>query len=269
MDQPNVVACPSCGKQFRLSSEHWGKQLRCKECNHVFSLHAPGGDPPPREPPVGTSQPVSVGAGRVVRISKRFFDVSFVLVGISSIIQLLLLALAPIRYAIDLVAFPYYVLVWIIGVPTVLYGTVLMYIVLFKMWAALQPWGLARTSPGKAVGFCFIPFWNFYWVFQAYWGWTKDYNRTISRHRVSARPVPEGLALTCCVLMLVLAILIPLPPEYTYYYGSPGGHSTLRGVLTLKSLAHATWPILPILLMLLLRKACAAINALADAREQR
>lgn len=75
----------------------------------------------------------------------------------------------------------------------------------YKMWAAIQD-GHARTTPGKAVGFMFIPFFNLYWMFQAIWGFSMDYNAYIERHSIEARPLPAGLFLTFCILSLVGAI---------------------------------------------------------------
>lgn len=60
-------------------------------------------------------------------------------------------------------------------------GTILMFVLLYKLWGVVQD-GQAATTPGKAVGFLFIPFYNFYWIFQAYWGLAKDLNRYIKQH---------------------------------------------------------------------------------------
>jgi len=39
-------------------------------------------------------------------------------------------------------------------------STVFMYILLYQCWKLIPP-DIARTTPGKAIGFCFIPFFNF------------------------------------------------------------------------------------------------------------
>jgi len=75
----------------------------------------------------------------------------------------------------------------------------------YKMWAAIQD-GHARTTPGKAVGFMFIPFFNLYWMFQAIWGFSVDYNAYIERHSIETQPLPAGLFLTFCILSLAGAI---------------------------------------------------------------
>jgi len=85
-----------------------------------------------------------------------------------------------------------------------------------KMWTAIQD-GHARTTPNKAVGFLLIPFFNFYWVFQAFWGFSKDYNALISRRSVDAPNTPEGLYLTYAILSVALffipQIITKTPPE--------------------------------------------------------
>ena len=79
-------------------------------------------------------------------------------------------------------------------------GVVLM-VLFYKMWAAIQD-AYVRTSPGKAVGFLLIPFFNVYWAFQAIWGFAKDYNRFVARHGVIAMPLPDGLFLAYTILTL-------------------------------------------------------------------
>jgi len=82
-----------------------------------------------------------------------------------------------------------------------LYSAILALIFYYKMWESIQD-GHARTSPGKAVGFLFIPFFNLYWIFQALWGFSQDYNAYVDRHGVSTRKLPEGLFLACSILPL-------------------------------------------------------------------
>lgn len=58
---------------------------------------------------------------------------------------------------------------------------VLYFILMYRFWQIIQD-GFARTTPGKAVGFLFIPVFNFYWYFVAYLGLAKDQNKYITRH---------------------------------------------------------------------------------------
>jgi len=88
------------------------------------------------------------------------------------------------------------------GYLLVLYSGVIGFVLLYKVWAAIQD-GHARTTPGKAVGYLFIPFFQLYWVFQAYWGYAKDYNSYITRHNISTSRLPEGLFLAYCIVPFV------------------------------------------------------------------
>lgn len=72
--------------------------------------------------------------------------------------------------------------------------------------------GLARTTPGKAVGFLFIPFFNFYWAFQAVPGLATDVNRTLEAMghvHPNSPPSPRvsrGLGIAWCVCSILGAI---------------------------------------------------------------
>lgn len=56
-----------------------------------------------------------------------------------------------------------------------------VYLILFTIlhyrWWDTLPSGWRRTSPGKAVGLCFIPIVNLFWNFVAYLGLAQDLNR--------------------------------------------------------------------------------------------
>jgi len=100
----------------------------------------------------------------------------------------------------------YFMIMWICfaaAIPTcglgVLPGVVFMYILLYQLWK-LVPADIAQTSPGKAVGFCFIPFFNFYWVpFVALKGLGEDMNRTLQRYGIQYQ-VNMNLGLTVVIL---------------------------------------------------------------------
>ncbi len=95
--------------------------------------------------------------------------------------------------------------VLIVGIFGVIAGAVFMYMLIYELWK-LVPTDIARTTPGKAVGFCFIPFFNFYWIFVAFRGLGEDLNKTFSQRGIQYQ-VNEGLGLAYCVL--VCACIIP------------------------------------------------------------
>lgn len=86
-------------------------------------------------------------------------------------------------------------------------GGVLQYILIYKFWQIVQD-GFARTSPGKAVGFLFIPFFNFYWLFVAYFGLSRDFKSYIERHLPygSVRKPHPALALSYLIFGWVFVL---------------------------------------------------------------
>ncbi|MFH1035790.1 MAG: hypothetical protein V1806_14875, partial [Pseudomonadota bacterium] len=94
-----------------------------------------------------------------------------------------------------------------LGMVSLVAMTILWMVLLSKCWKSIQ-FGPAlsepaRTTPGKAVGFLFIPLFNLYWMFQAVWGLAVDLNRFCAAHRIEAPRVNESLALATCVMALV------------------------------------------------------------------
>jgi len=128
------------------------------------------------------------------------------------------------------------VLIILMGFCAVIYSSVIMAIMVYKMWKAIQD-GHARTTPGKAVGFLFIPFFNLYWIFQAFWGFSVDYNTYIESHSIAVNKLPAGLFLTYAILSVASAVP---------YIGILPGLGAF------------------IILMILVVQICNAVNALPD-----
>ena len=72
-------------------------------------------------------------------------------------------------------------------------------VLLYRLWGVVQD-GQAKTTPGSAIGFLFIPCFNFYWQFVAFWGLSKELNRISRQYRFGAPEVNEALALTASIL---------------------------------------------------------------------
>jgi len=83
-----------------------------------------------------------------------------------------------------------------------------------RAWTCLQSGG-AQTTPGKAVGFMFIPFFNLYWVFVAINGLPKDWNRIVASYEdLKAAPkLSETTFLLYCVgvFFFPLALIMIFP----------------------------------------------------------
>ena len=87
----------------------------------------------------------------------------------------------------------------IVGVLAAIFSLILLY----RYWAVMQPY-TKRTTPGKAVGFLFIPIFNLYWLFVAYHGLAKDIDSYLNTNRDSVAPRPSsGLILSMVILFLI------------------------------------------------------------------
>ena len=102
-----------------------------------------------------------------------------------------------------------------------LYVFVILCVLLYRAWCAIQD-GHARATPARAVGFLFIPIYNLYWIFQAVWGFARDYNALVERRALEVRKLPESVFLACCISLAiywipwtravpVLAVLVLMP----------------------------------------------------------
>lgn len=130
-----------------------------------------------------------------------------------------------------------------LGVVLSLVNAVAFCVLVHKMWSAVQD-GQEPTTPGRAVGLLFVPFYNLYWVFRALPGWASAYNAFAAR---------QGLRTRAAMAPLLAAVLVtPIPMiqrgvsglshglDRTAYFGTGLVNSTL-GVLHLVAL---TWMVI-------------------------
>jgi hypothetical protein len=135
----------------------------------------------------------------------------------------------PIRFTADSTKtlFVLFTIFWWVGYPLVAVGdlfgpgglllilpaaslliaaTVFDCILLYRNWLLLQGHG-ARTTPGKAVGFCFIPVFCFYWWFVAYAGLARDNNRYMDAAGIGGPRIGYGLGIAVAILGILGWIL--------------------------------------------------------------
>ncbi|MFU8893310.1 MAG: GYF domain-containing protein [Luteolibacter sp.] len=106
-------------------------------------------------------------------------------------------------------------IIYLLVIIALVVSAVFFYINLHRAWKCLQ-FGAPRTTPGKAVGFLFIPFFNLYWMFVALAGLSKDWNRVIASHPdLHAAPkLNDTIFLLLCIGSLIfppLAIIAIFP----------------------------------------------------------
>lgn len=77
-------------------------------------------------------------------------------------------------------------------------------IVLYKHWNIIQGVRQVSTTPGAAVGFLFIPFYNLYWVFIAFYKLSVDQERFAQQNGVILeKQAYKGLALAAVICRLI------------------------------------------------------------------
>lgn len=191
--------------------------------------------------PRDTDAPVIGGA-----VSKRFYLGSMIGVGggsaVLSGVSVLLVQEREIGAGCGVLAFAF---------AGTIYCAVIGFIFIHKMWSAI-PRSMARTTPGRAVGLCFIPLFNLYWAFQVFHGWTRDFNDYNRRREVGAPAMPEGVALTLCILIIVGVVL------------NIAARVPRSGAVPLVFLLA---PVQLVLMAVFLNKACDGINMSFAARE--
>jgi len=93
----------------------------------------------------------------------------------------------------------------IIGIFPLIAAFIIGFIMQHQAWSLIQSMN-PRTTPGKAVGFQFIPLFNFYWFFVAYRGLAIDINKFISVNEIPSSKMNENFGLATAILMLLINI---------------------------------------------------------------
>lgn len=102
-----------------------------------------------------------------------------------------------------------------IGVPMGLFSGLTFIHFLYKSWAAVHVED-ARTTPGKAIGFLFIPIYSVYWIFQVIPGLATDLNKSIKRSGIKGVEAPFVIGVLTTIFSMfaglpyVNLVLIPL-----------------------------------------------------------
>ncbi|MBP8017108.1 zinc-ribbon domain-containing protein [Candidatus Gracilibacteria bacterium] len=87
---------------------------------------------------------------------------------------------------------------------------------LYRIWLLIQDKNVTMT-PGIAIGYLFIPFFNFYWVFKCCWGLSIDYNKFIKKYNLNLKKMPELLFLVESIVFVLLIFPILGVKEFIGY----------------------------------------------------
>jgi len=159
-------------------------------------------------PPNLPSQPLGVGGALSAEAAslQSLFTWWWVLllVAVLSCIPLFIGLLFPLA-ALLLIPF-----VFVISMLSATAFGVISYILLYKFWSVVQD-GYAPTTPGNAVGFCFIPFYNLYWIFIAFGILLPTMAACLERKGIRGSIPNPQIGMVFCILTLCTPLLILVP----------------------------------------------------------
>lgn len=92
----------------------------------------------------------------------------------------------------------------VVGIFGLIASAIYQLMLIYKLWSLIPP-QRAETTPGKAIGFLFIPFFSIYWIFVAFHGLAKGLNNEL-RSVAPDKQVSEGLSLTFCIFVILSLI---------------------------------------------------------------
>ena len=90
------------------------------------------------------------------------------------------------------------------------------YALFYKMWAAIKD-DKASISPGKAVGFLFIPVFNLYWALLMVAGFAEDYDSFILRRSIKAKSLPMSLYLIYAFALMLSETVLTPPMLFVFF----------------------------------------------------
>jgi hypothetical protein len=103
-----------------------------------------------------------------------------------------------------------------LGLCGIVAGIACFSVLLYRAWTVIQD-GRARTTPGRAVGFLFIPFFNLYWMYIAVFGLARALNRFVRRYDLDAPTASQPLGFT--ISLYNCLTYIPFPPAALVPFG--------------------------------------------------
>lgn len=95
---------------------------------------------------------------------------------------------------------------------------VLYLIQIYRMWDVIND-GHSRATPGEALGYLFVPFYNLYWIFDIWGGFPTDYNAFVERHSVTDKvPLLKPTIYQLFPVLILLSVLVITTPVLLVYF---------------------------------------------------
>lgn len=182
------TSCPHCAQQYEVEDSDSGKYADCQSCGKRFRILESSDD--------------TVNSGGDERLSMTTALVfQCIMIGFAFISAIVQLA--------DEYGEATGILALLFIVPMIL-NLVFTAILHYKCWNAI-PQGYARMTPGKAVGYLFVPFYGLYWLFPSIGGLGSDCEmlaKSVGRKKIGNL---KALGLTLAIVMCVSWVLGGVP----------------------------------------------------------
>jgi hypothetical protein len=188
------LRCRRCDARLPVSGPTSPSHVECTVCGDLNDLSSGAAPGPRSEPQSGPSDPSARPSPQRLPLG-TFLGTPIAAVLVSWV--LIVLGFIALEEEGGFGAFLFFFAAVVLYAYAIVIGCMLWY----RAWASIQD-GHVRTTPARAVGFSFIPFFNFYWIFQMTYGFAQDYNSYVKRHDLGVGGLSEGLYLTNCILTL-------------------------------------------------------------------
>jgi hypothetical protein len=189
----HIMACPEGGQEWKRLDE-------TDAFTGYIPAPTPGGTRPPPPAPDTVAVRSSTTAGAARRTQARFgvLFAAIALGGATLFFELLLIGDTGEELSSGMLI-----------ETCVALGSLITWAVFhYGLWQ-LVPDQYRETTPGKAVGFLFIPLFNCYWVFRSYLGVNRGLNRMADDHSLPPPRANLGLA-TAAAVFFVLTVFFVL-----------------------------------------------------------
>ncbi len=192
------LAC-ECGRHYSLKNEAAGKALTCPDCGAKVTV--PGGVPAP----AGSGNMNAAGLSGLQKkpINPKLYTILFWGGAFLALAGAVMVAIA--QSSGTLTAFTFLPMAF--GVLLAGGTSVYFFMVLFRCWALLEG-STAKITPERAVGFLFIPFFNFYWIFRAIKDLADAMNEFIEANNLPVKKISVKLSLAASVAFILNAVPI-------------------------------------------------------------
>jgi hypothetical protein len=205
--------CPNCGQEINIEeSQVINGTVQCPLCQKTVNILSPiksNLEPVSNESICSQTYYVPGSIKKMWNLLLLFMLVGFIIIPILFLVWDILNGPGPLvpnsyNLQINFVGISILVLS-VVNFLCMIISIIIASILLYRFWNIIQKGNITRTTPGKAVGFTFIPIFNLYWFYVAYIGLAKDMNAYCDENNINVR-FNESLALSWYILTLLSAI---------------------------------------------------------------